>query len=414
MQKPDDSHPTVAGPEQPLPKPEPGEAALVRPAPDPMPDLNPKSSEAAMDAPRPYHRIAVLGGGAWGTALASVAARAGREVRLWLRDAALADEINARHRNERYLPGIDLPARIAATTDMAAALSGAEAVLLVTPSTTIRGMAEQIAGLSPRGVPVFVCAKGIEKGSGLLMSDVAAEMAPERPIGTVTGPTFATETAAGHPTAVTVACTSDAHIPPAKRAAARMALSLTTDSFRPYVSDDMPGVEVGGAVKNVIAIACGILAGAGFGENSRAALITRGLDEMKELAVRLGGRRETVTGLGGLGDLMLTCSSKQSRNFSYGFQRGQGLGDAEVFEGRPVVVEGRHNAVTVTDLARRLNLHMPICEMVRAITAEDAVIGEAFAAYWAAPIRAERRGLELEFAHPAVEAVTRRFEDMTG
>ncbi|MEI4473766.1 NAD(P)H-dependent glycerol-3-phosphate dehydrogenase [Frigidibacter sp. MR17.24] len=365
-------------------------------------------------APRPYSAIAVIGGGSWGTALATVAARAGRDTRLWLRDAALADEINRDHVNSRYLPGIALPERLVAMTDMAAALKGAEAVLLVTPSTTIRDMAEKIAALSPRGIPIFVCAKGIEKGSGLLMSDVASQMAPERPVGTVTGPTFATETAAGHPTAVTVACTSDVRTPPGQRAAARMALSLTTDSFRPYVSDDMPGVEVGGAVKNVIAIACGILAGAGFGENSRAALITRGLDEMKELAVRLGGRRETVTGLGGLGDLMLTCSSQQSRNFYYGFQRGQGVADADVFDGKPVVVEGRHNAVTVTDLARRLNLHMPISEMVRAIVAEDAPIGEAFAAYWASPIRAERRGLELEFAHPAVEAVTRRFEDMTG
>lgn len=362
--------------------------------------------------PRPFSRIAVIGGGAWGTALATVAARAGRQTRLWLRDADLAASINHARRNPRYLGDQELPQGLWASTDMAEVLQGADAVLLVTPSATIRTMAARLGGAASAGVPIFVCAKGIEADTGLLMSQVVEAEAPGRAIGTVTGPTFASETAAGHPTAVTVACTSDAGMPPAERPAARMALSLTTDAFRPYVSDDMVGVEVGGAVKNVIAIACGILAGAGFGENTRAALITRGLDEMKELAVCLGGRRETVTGLGGLGDLMLTCSSRQSRNFSYGVQRGQGVPEAEVFEGRKVVVEGRGNAVTVTDLARRLDLHMPISEMVRAIVAEGRPIGEAFATYWAAPIRAEPRALDLEFPHPAEDAAARRFEGL--
>lgn len=360
----------------------------------------------------PYESIAVIGGGAWGTALASVAARARRDVRLWMRDAALAADIASGRGNTRYLEGIELPEGIRATTDFDEALAGADAILLVTPSTTVRDMAARIGRTAAPGAPIFVCAKGIEAGTGLLMSEVAAEAAPGRAIGTVTGPTFATETAAGHPTAVTVACTSGVRVPPQDRAATRMAISLTTGAFRPYVSNDMPGVEVGGAVKNVIAIACGILEGAGFGENSRAAIITRGLDEMKELAVKLGGRRETVTGLGGLGDLMLTCSSRQSRNFSYGFQRGQGLSDAEVFGGRPVVVEGRHNAVTVTDLARLLGITMPISEMVRSIVADGQPIGDAFAQYWASPIRAEPRALDLEIAHPAIEAVTERFEDL--
>ena len=362
--------------------------------------------------PSPYGRITVLGGGAWGTALAAVAAHAGRDVRLWLRDADRATEIARTRRNTRYLRNVPLPEALLPTADLAAALAPAEAVLLVTPSKTVRNMSAQIAPLIGNGVPVFVCAKGIEADTGLLMSQVVESELPGRAVGTVTGPTFASETAAGHPTAVTVACTSDAALPPADRAAARMALSLTTDSFRPYVSDDMVGVEVGGAVKNVIAIACGILAGAGFGENTRAALITRGLDEMKELAVCLGGRRETVTGLGGLGDLMLTCSSPQSRNFSYGFQRGQGVAEEDVFDGAPVVVEGRRNAVTVTDLARRLGLTMPICEMVRDITADGRPIGEAFAAYWARPLMAEPRAMDLTFPHPAEDAAARRFGEM--
>ena len=362
--------------------------------------------------PAPYGRIAVLGGGAWGTALAIIAARAGREVRLWMRDPAQADAAARSRHNPRYLRKIALPAGLTPMSDLAAALDGVEAVLLVTPSVTVRDMTARAAPLTPAGVPIFVCAKGIEAGTGLLMSQVAEQAAPGRPIGTVTGPTFASETAAGHPTAVTVACTTGAEVPPAQRPAARMALSLTTDSFRPYVSDDMVGVEVGGAVKNVIAIACGILAGAGFGENTRAALITRGLDEIKELAVRLGGRRETVTGLGGLGDLMLTCSSPQSRNFSYGFQRGQGVPEGDVFDGAPVVVEGRGNAVTVTDLARRLELRMPICEMVRDIVADGRPIGEAFAAYWSRPLMAEPRAMDLTFPHPAEDAATRRFGQM--
>ena len=362
--------------------------------------------------PVPYGRIAVLGGGAWGTALAVVAARAGREVRLWMRDAAQAEAATETRHNPRYLRKTALPEGLIPTADLGWALDGAEAVLLVTPSVTVRDMAARAAPLAPPGVPFFVCAKGIEGETGLLMSQVAEQAAPGRPIGTVTGPTFASETAAGHPTAVTVACTTGPDMPPADRPAARMAISLTTDSFRPYVSDDMVGVEVGGAVKNVIAIACGILAGAGFGENTRAALITRGLDEIKELAVRLGGRRETVTGLGGLGDLMLTCSSPQSRNFSYGFQRGQGIAESDVFDGAPVVVEGRGNAVTITDLARKLELRMPICEMVREIVADGRPIGEAFAAYWARPLMAEPRALDLTFPHPAEDAAVRRFGEL--
>lgn len=360
--------------------------------------------------PRPYETLAVLGGGAWGTALAIVAARAGCQVRLWLRDAAHAAEIARTRRNALRLGDIPLPESITPTSDLSAALDGAEAILLVTPSITIRDMAGRVARHAQTQVPLFVSAKGIEAGTGLMMSAVAEEAAPGRIIGVVSGPTFARETAAGHPTAATVACTSAPEVPPHARPGARMAASLTSDSFRPYVSDDMPGVEVGGAVKNVIAIACGMLAGAGFGENTRAALITRGLDEMKELAVCLGGRRETVTGLSGMGDLMLTCSSTQSRNFRYGFARGEGRSDAEVLEGAPVLVEGRHNAVTVTDLARSLKLHMPICEMVRAVVADGRPIGEAFAAFWSAPIHAEPRALELAFPHPAEAEVTRRFE----
>jgi len=355
-----------------------------------------------------YKRICVVGGGAWGTALASVARHAGRDVSLWCRSEEVAAAICEHSENPRYLKGIKLASGIKATTDLAAALHDSEAVLLITPSDSIREMTRAIAPLTATDCPIFTGAKGIEAGSGLLMTGIMAEEAPGRVIGAISGPTFAVETAADQPTAVTIACTSRG-TEAQHMAAARMAATLTTDSFRPYISDDLTGVEIGGAMKNVIAIACGMLHGAGYGENLRAALITRGLAEIKELAVTMGGSRETVTGLSGIGDLMLTCSSPKSRNFSYGTQRGQGLSDAEVFEGRPVVVEGRTNAVTVTDLARTKGLHMPICEMVRSIVSDGHKIGDAFADYWSAPIEGEPRALSFKIKHPAATAAHTRF-----
>ncbi|MEM6390129.1 MAG: NAD(P)H-dependent glycerol-3-phosphate dehydrogenase [Pseudomonadota bacterium] len=354
-------------------------------------------------APR-YHRVTVLGSGSWGTALASTLARAGVETRLWGRDAALADEINTRRTNSRYLGDAALPA-IHATTDLAEALDGAEACLLVIPSTAIRATARAAAPHMPPGIPVAICAKGIEESSGLLLSDVAAEELPGHSVGCVSGPTFAHETAMGYPTASTVAFefSHADRLHPDKAAAVRLAVSLTNESFRAYVSDDLVGVEIGGAVKNVIAIACGMMTGAGFAENTRAALITRGLDEMKALAEALGGRRETVTGLSGIGDLTLTCSSTTSRNMALGTQLGQGLSRDACFDGAPVVVEGELNAASVTDLAARVGVEMPICQTVRAILHDGADLAEAFAALWARPIQAEPRSMQLSISHPSTE-----------
>ncbi|MBK0399206.1 NAD(P)-dependent glycerol-3-phosphate dehydrogenase [Limibaculum sp. M0105] len=355
----------------------------------------------------PYARVGVVGAGAWGTALAVIAARAGRAVTLWGRDeAAIAEMIETRE-NARYLPGITLPAEINPTADLKELARDSDAVLIVTPSETIREITRALAPLLPDGVPVVLCAKGIEAGSGLLMSGVAAEELPGRPIGALSGPTFADEAAAGHLTAVTIASDFPAGMPAAETPAARMALSLGTANFRPYISDDLVGVEVGGAVKNVVAIACGIAAGAGFAANTRAALITRGLDEMKRLAEAIGGRRETVTGLAGVGDLTLTCSSTHSRNLSLGMQLGQGRPRAECFDGRPVVVEGEANAISVTDLARMKSVHMPIAEAVRAILHEGAPIGQTFARLWTRPIEAEPRALQLALDHPAPESQVR-------
>jgi glycerol-3-phosphate dehydrogenase (NAD(P)+) len=358
----------------------------------------------------PYAALSVIGAGAWGTALAATAARSaersGTHVRLWGRNRQGIDGINRTHINARHLPDVALPGNLVAVHEMAHALNGADAVLIVVPSRSIRSVARQVAEYVGPGVPVAVCAKGIEDETGLLMSQVAEEELGRRPVGTISGPTFARETALNHPTAATVAFPfghAD-RLAPQASAAARLALTMTTESFRAYVSDDLVGVEVCGAVKNVIAIACGMMSGAGFAENTRAALITRGVDEMKSLAEALGGRRETVTGLSGIGDLTLTCSSATSRNMSLGTQLGQGIARAACFDGQSVVVEGEANARSVTDLSHRVGVSMPICEAVRAVLHDGAQLGQTFASLWSRPIEAEPRTLSLSLDHPAADA----------
>ncbi|WP_428926187.1 NAD(P)H-dependent glycerol-3-phosphate dehydrogenase [Marinibacterium sp. SX1] len=344
----------------------------------------------------------MLGSGSWGTALAMVLARNGHATKIWARRDDLARRINADRQNAEYLPDILLPAGLTATSDLGDALVAAEAVLLVTPSSSLREMCRAARPHLAEGVPVALCCKGIERGTGLLLSEVVGQELPGHPVGAISGPTFARETALDHPTAATVAFEwrYEDRLNPENSPAARMAMSLSGGGFRPYVSDDLIGVEVGGAVKNVIAIACGMLSGAGFAENTRAALITRGTDEMKLMAEALGGRRETVTGLSGAGDLTLTCSSTTSRNMSLGFQLGQGLARADCFGGRNVVVEGEVNAVSVTDLARRIGVSMPICETVHAVLHEGAALEASFNALWSRPIEAEPRALDLSLAHP--------------
>ncbi|MFW5654907.1 MAG: NAD(P)H-dependent glycerol-3-phosphate dehydrogenase, partial [Roseicyclus sp.] len=306
-----------------------------------------------------------------------------------------------------------LPGGLRAVHEMRAALDGAEAVAIVVPSRSVRSVARQAAEYLAPDIPVAICAKGIEAETGLLMTQVAEEELGGNPVGCVSGPTFAAETALGHPTAATCAFpfSHRDRLEPDRSPAVRMAMSLATESFRAYVSDDLVGVEIGGAVKNVIAIACGMMTGAGFAENTRAALITRGVDEMKALAEALGGRRETVTGLSGMGDLALTCSSPTSRNMSLGLQLGRGLAREACFDGQPVVVEGEMNARSVTDLARRVGVSMPISEAVRAILHDGADLGATFAALWSRPIEAEPRALDLSFDHPASDGAVRKLAE---
>jgi glycerol-3-phosphate dehydrogenase (NAD(P)+) len=326
-------------------------------------------------------RIGIVGGGAWGTALAVTARRAGRDVVLWAREAEVVTAVNQRHENPLFLPGIAVDPAIAATGDVAAAAS-ADAVLLVVPAQHLRAVADAIAPTLRPGAAVVICAKGVEEASGALMSEVAAAALPGARLAILSGPTFAGEVARGLPTAVTLATVDQA-------LGGALIAALGTRSFRPYLSADVVGAEIGGAVKNVLAIACGIVAGRRLGDNARAALITRGLAEMVRLAHAKGGRAETLMGLSGLGDLTLTCTALQSRNHSLGFALGEGAVLDEILGRRRSVAEGVSSAAAVAALARRLGLDMPIVAAVDAILHQGADIDETIASLLARPFRGE-------------------------
>lgn len=357
----------------------------------------------------PYRRVAVIGAGAWGTALAMTAARAGCDASLWSRRPEIAEAIRETRRNPDYLADVALPPAVAAETDLRLALRGAEAILLTTPSSAVREVASALAQALSEiggGAPVVVCAKGVEQGSGLLMSQIVADelrgAAPGHPVAALSGPTFATEVMDGLPTAVTIACALDTARGERleNSVAARLAQSLRSPVFQPFVSDDLIGVEIGGALKNVIAIACGVADGAKRGANMRAALITRGLEEMKRLSEAMGGERDTVTGLAGLGDLALTCGSSLSRNLRFGVQLAQTGERRAMLDGAPTVIEGAPNAVSVTDLARAKGLTLPICEAVRAMLTQDVDPLEALEAIWRRPVEAEGRSSESSSTPP--------------
>jgi glycerol-3-phosphate dehydrogenase (NAD(P)+) len=326
-------------------------------------------------------RIGIIGGGAWGTALAVTARRAGREIILWAREAEVVAAINERHENPLFLPGIAVDPAIAATGELAVA-AAADAVLLVVPAQHLREIAAALAPSLRPGAAVVICAKGVEAATGALMSEVAAALLPGATLAVLSGPTFAGEVARGLPTAVTLA-TAD---PAVGRA---IIAALGTRSFRPYLSDDVVGAEIGGAVKNVLAIACGIVAGRRLGDNARAALITRGLAEMVRLARVKGGRAETLMGLSGLGDLTLTCTGVQSRNHSLGFALGEGKSLSEILGPRRSIAEGVSSAAALGALGRRLGVDMPIVAAVDAILHHAADIDETIAGLLARPFRAE-------------------------
>lgn len=323
-------------------------------------------------------KLGVLGGGAWGTALAQVAAAEGEETLLWAREAEVVELVNRKHENAMFLPGVPLSPSIRATTDLSE-ISACEALLVVTPAQHMRSVLEA-APIASRAL--ILCSKGIEEGSGALLHDVAHQACPDAPIAVLSGPSFADEVARGLPTAVTLATEQ-----PELRE--RLRKALARPNFRIYVIDDVAGAEIGGAVKNVLAIACGVVEGKGLGENARAALIARGFAEMTRFGIAHGARRETLAGLSGLGDLVLTCSSSNSRNFSLGLGLGRGRSADDLLADRRTVAEGAFTAPVLARLARDKRIDMPIVAAVDALITDRADVDRVLEQLLSRPPRAE-------------------------
>lgn len=327
----------------------------------------------------PYHHIAVLGAGAWGTALANCAVRAGRQVTLWARDQAFAAKLGECRENPR-LPGILLAAGVSVTATPEA-VDSADAVLIAVPAQALRAVADAFSGRVRDRTAVVACAKGIERGTGLFMTEVIAQCLPQTEAAILSGPSFAHDVGRGLPTAVTLAAAHEA----TSRA---LAGALGTSTFRLYHSTDRRGVEIGGAAKNVLAIAAGIVRGRRLGASAVAALTTRGFAELSRFGRAHGARPETLTGLSGLGDLILTCSSEASRNFSLGMRLGQGFTLAQACRDGELV-EGRFTAAVITDLACRSGVDMPIAAAVTAVLDQRLSIDAAMESLLARPLRSE-------------------------
>jgi glycerol-3-phosphate dehydrogenase (NAD(P)+) len=322
--------------------------------------------------------LGVIGGGAWGTALAQVAATGGRETLLWALEDDVVAAVNRIHENPIFLPGLELDPAIRATGNFSE-LAACDAWLVVTPAQHMRA----ILGRMPcPDMPLVLCSKGIEESSGTLLHEVAREICPTSPIAVLSGPSFAHEVAAGLPTALTLAAEDLA-------LAERLRESIAQPTFRIYVSDDVAGAEIGGAVKNVLAIACGVVEGKDLGQNARAALIARGFAEMRRFGLALGAKRETLSGLSGLGDLVLTCSSTNSRNYSLGLGIGQGKSATELLSNRKTVAEGAFTAPVLARLASEKGVDMPIVQAVDALIAGRANVDQVLDALLSRPPRAE-------------------------
>jgi glycerol-3-phosphate dehydrogenase (NAD(P)+) len=328
-------------------------------------------------------KSAVIGAGAWGSALANVLAANGHAVELWAREPDVVDSVNASRENRRFLPGVAMNAGVHATGSISDALGGADVVLYVAPSHALREVAASGAGCVHRDAVLVVASKGIERGTLSIMSDVVADTVPSRPVVALSGPSFAAEVANGQPTAV-VAASKDLE------AASRVQRALSSDVFRVYTHDDVVGVELGGALKNVMAVATGIAEGLGLGFNSRAALITRGLAEMTRLGIALGAKQSTFAGLAGLGDLVLTCTGALSRNRALGMELGKGSTLEQALDGKDTVAEGVLNTISARALAEREGVDMPIVLAVHRILFEAQPARRAISELMKRELRAEQ------------------------
>lgn len=324
----------------------------------------------------------VIGAGAWGTALAQVCARAGLATTLWAREPEVVESILERRENTLFLPGVELHEALTVTTALAD-LADCDLILAVPPAQHMRSTLAAFAPHARPGLPVVLCSKGVERGTLKLMAEVLAETIPHAVTAVLSGPSFAAEVSRGLPAAVTLAC-------PDETVGRAVAAAIAIPTFRPYLADDVIGAETGGALKNVLAIACGISEGLGMGRSAHAALITRGFAEMQRVGEALGAKPETVAGLCGLGDLVLTCSSPQSRNMSVGLALGRGQTLEEALSGKLSVAEGVESAPAVRQLAAKLGVETPICEVVAAILAGEIGVQDALNALLARPLKAER------------------------
>jgi len=326
-----------------------------------------------------YRSIGVLGAGAWGTALALVAAKTAPRVTVWARNPAIAARISSAHENPVYLPSVALPASIVATTNLDAATS-ADALLIAVPAQSMRVVLTKLAGLAP-AKPTILCAKGIEKTSGLLLTEVLQEILPDANGAILSGPSFAGDVARGLPTAITIAGE--------RETVSRLQATLGSETFRPYASDDPKGVALGGAAKNVYAIAAGIAEGLGLGESARAALLARSFAELMRLGEALGTRRETLIGLSGLGDLVLTATSPTSRNHAFGLALGRGASPADLSRNPHPLAEGVDTAPALVKRSRAVGIELPIAESVAAILGGSLPAHAAIAHLMSRPLTSE-------------------------
>ena len=341
----------------------------------------PKQVVPKQVVPGKIESIGVNGGGAWGTALAAVAGAEGAAVAIWARETEVVTSINRDHINNEFLPGIVLPPNVRATESLGDAAS-ADGLLLAVPAQFVRSVTTEMADDLAPGTPIAICAKGIERNGGALMSEVLHETLPAAIVAVLSGPTFAAEVALGQPTAVTLACRDDA-------VGSAFVQRLGGRAFRPYLAGDIIGAQIGGTVKNVLAIACGIVAGRKLGDNARAALITRGMAEMMRFGAALGAAPQTLMGLCGLGDLVLTCTGPASRNFSLGVALGEGDDPGAYLSGRKTVAEGAYSASAIVERARAGGIEMPIAAAVDAIVNRQASIDDAIDGLLSRPFKVE-------------------------
>jgi glycerol-3-phosphate dehydrogenase (NAD(P)+) len=329
----------------------------------------------------PFNSIGIVGGGAWGTALGQTLRQAGREVVLWARESEVVEEINTQHHNTPFLPGVALDAGLRATGNLAE-IAAQAVVLMVAPAQHVRAVANELVRQLPAGTPVVICAKGLEQATSKLLGEVLTETLPQAKQAVLSGPSFAADVARGLPAALSLASTDES-------LGRSLAAAIGYRHLRIYWASDPVGVQLGGALKNVLAIAAGIVAGKGFGASAHAALVTRGFAEMRRFGETLGARPETLMGLSGLGDLLLTCGSPQSRNMSLGRALGQGQPLGEVLGNRRSVAEGVYTAAAIARLAVERKVDMPISQAVHAIVEGKLTVDMAIEALLSRPQRSE-------------------------